>query len=134
MPELMLHHVSIVTADLERSKEFYCGLFDLEQIERPPFSTAGAWLACGPLQLHLIHYLPGTFRGNGGIDTADGHFAFRTDDFEGVVARLTAKGFREDADESDPKRLLVFRQSLAGFPQLYVLDPDRNIVEVNGAA
>lgn len=134
MSQMLLHHVSIVTTDLERSVAFYRAVFDLEQIERPPFSSSGAWLACGGHQIHLIVNPSGTFRANPRIDSADAHFAFRTDDFEAFVGRLTAKGFRENADEGDPKRLLVVRNSVAGFPQLYLLDPDRNIVEVNAAA
>jgi hypothetical protein len=31
-------------------------------------------------------------------------------------------------------RVMVRRNSPAGFPQLYLLDPDRNIIEINGAA
>jgi hypothetical protein len=31
-------------------------------------------------------------------------------------------------------RILVNRSGMAGFLQLYVLDPDRNIIEVNTAA
>ena len=51
------------------------------------------------------------------------HFAFRTDDFDGALATLTAGGFREDAAEDDPMRVMVRRNSPAGFPQLYLLDP-----------
>ena len=58
---------------------------------------------------------------------------FNTDDFEGFVAKLAAHGFREDAGDDDPRRLLVKRNGLAGFPQLYLIDPDRNVIEVNGA-
>jgi hypothetical protein len=29
--------------------------------------------------------------------------------------------------------MIVRRNSMAGYPQAYLLDPDRNIVEVNGA-
>lgn len=132
MPHLLLHHVSIITRDLDRSIAFYREMFGLEQIQRPPFTVPGAWLGVGDRQLHLILYDPGTYRG-GPIDTADGHFAFRTDDFEGVVARLLSKGFREDVPDSDPMRIYINRNGLAGFAQLYVLDPDRNIVEVNAA-
>jgi catechol 2,3-dioxygenase-like lactoylglutathione lyase family enzyme len=133
VPELMLHHVSIAATDIDRSLTFYLDMFGLERLERPPFKVPGIWLACGnALQLHIIDNPAGTFR-TGGIDIADIHFAFRTDDFESFVERLTARGFREDADDSDPKKLLVLRQGLAGFPQLYLLDPDRNIIEVNGA-
>ena len=30
-------------------------------------------------------------------------------------------------------RVMVRRGGPAGFPQLFVLDPDRNIIEINGA-
>jgi catechol 2,3-dioxygenase-like lactoylglutathione lyase family enzyme len=133
MPELALHHVSIITMDLERSLSFYREVFGLEEIERPPFSTPGVWLACGGMQIHLIAYADGTFRRNPGIDRNDWHFAFRTDDFEGIIKRLEGQGFREDADEDDPRRMLVDRHGLAGFPQVYLRDPDRNTVEINGA-
>lgn len=132
MPQLLLHHASIVTRDLERAIVFYREMFGLEPIERPPFTVPGAWLAVGDRQLHLILHQPGTYR-SGPIDTADSHFAFRTNDFEGVVARLLQKGFREDVDDSHPMRIFLNRNGLAGFAQLYVLDPDRNIVEVNAA-
>ncbi len=130
---MMLHHVSIVTTDLDQSVAFYRDVFGLERIERPPFSTDGAWFACGALQVHIIVNPVGTFRRVATIDTADGHFAFRTDDFEGCIRGLIAKGFREDAPEGDPRRLRVRRTGPAGFPQAYLLDPDRNIVEINGA-
>ena len=80
----------------------------------------------------MILHPPGSFR-SGNIDNDDCHFAFRTDDFDGALATLTANGFREDAAEDDPMRVMVRRNGLAGFPQLYLLDPDRNIIEINGA-
>jgi glyoxylase I family protein len=100
-------------------------------MERPPFKAAGAWLACGALQVHLILHPRGSFR-TGNIDNDDCHFAFRIDDFDGALATLTANGFREDAAEDDPMRVMVRRNGLAGFLQLYLLDPDRNIIETNG--
>jgi len=51
-----------------------------------------------------------------------------------VFARLHAAGFSEAASEDDGKRLLVNRSGLAGFLQLYVMDRDRNIIEVNTAS
>jgi catechol 2,3-dioxygenase-like lactoylglutathione lyase family enzyme len=132
MSTVALHHVSVLATDLARSVDFYTRLFDLQPIDRPPFATSGAWLACGRLQVHINVYPSGTFRRRG-IDRDDGHFAFRTDDFEAFVKRITANGFREDAGEDDPQRMIIVRQGIAGFPQVYVTDPDRNIIEVNGA-
>src|SRR4029077_20315961 len=115
------------------SLAFYQKLFGLRIMERPPFKSVGAWLACGALQVHLTVYPPGSFR-TGNFDGDDCHFAFRTDDFDGALATLTANGFREDAAEDDPIRVIVRRNGLAGFPQLFLLAPDRNIIEINGAA
>ena len=50
-----------------------------------------------------------------------------------ALATLTANGFREDALDDDPMPVTVRRNSLAGFPQLYLLDLERNIIEINGA-
>ena len=132
MARLALHHVNVIVTDLPRSLAFYQKLFGLTMMERPPFTSVGAWLACGALQVHLTLYPPGSFR-TGNVDAADCHFAFRTDDFDGVLATLTARGFREDAAEDDPMRVMVRRNGPAGFPQLFLLDPDRNIIEINGA-
>ncbi|MFS2154877.1 VOC family protein [Rhizobium sp. Rhizsp42] len=130
---LALHHVSIITDDLDKSLPFYRDVFGLSEIPRPDFPVGGAWLACGSLQVHLVVHPEGTFRQRPTIDRNDWHFAFRTDDFEGVLERLASLGFSGDLPEGDPKHMLVFRTGLAGFPQLYLRDPDRNIVEINGA-
>lgn len=133
MPSLALHHVSIITADLQRSLSFYREVFGLSEIPRPDFPVAGAWLACGSLQVHLVVNPEGTFRQRPIVDRNDWHFAFRTDNFDATLERLMALGFREDLPENDPKYLLVSRTGLAGFPQLYLRDPDLNVVEINGA-
>ena len=134
MSNVTLHHVSIVTANLKRSLTFYSDLFELQSLPRPQFPSSGAWLECGSLQLHLVVNVQGTFRGTQGVDNNDGHFALRTDDFEGFINRAIAMGFKEDAPVEDPKRLLVVRKGVAGFPQVYLLDPDRNVIEVNAVA
>lgn len=131
MSQMTLHHVSIVTTNLERSLAFYRDLFQLNLLQRPLFPSSGAWLDCGGLQLHLVVNPAGTFRDNQRVDNNDGHFALRTNDFEGFVKRAVEMGFKEDADVDDPSRLLVVRKGVAGFPQAYLLDPDRNIIEVN---
>ena len=95
-------------------------------MERLPFKAAGAWLTCGARQVHLIVHPPGSFR-TGNIDNDGCHLAFRIDDFDGALAMLTANGFREDAAEDDPMHVIVRRNGPAGFPQLFILDPDRNI-------
>lgn len=130
---VILHHVALLAKDPERSAGFYQSIFGLERLERPPFKIEGVWLGCGHgLQLHLTKHLPGNFRTKG-VDNNDVHFAFRTDDFEGVLERLSKVGYAENAPDDDAKKLLVNRTGMAGFLQLYVMDPDRNIIEVNTA-
>jgi catechol 2,3-dioxygenase-like lactoylglutathione lyase family enzyme len=127
-----LYHVSVIVTDLPRSLAFYQKLFGLTIIERPPFKIAGVWLGCGHLEVHLTVYPTGSFR-IGNVNNHDCNFAFRTDDFDGALAKLTASGFPEDAAEDDPMRIIVRRNGPAGYPQLFLLDPDRNIIELNGA-
>lgn len=133
MTPLALHHLTIITRDLGKSLPFYREVFGLTEVPRPNFAVGGAWLACGSLQVHLILYPEGSFRETSVIDRNDWHFAFRTDDFEGTISRLTELGFGEHLPQDDPKYLLVFRSGIAGYPQLYLRDPDLNVVEINGA-
>ncbi len=132
MVAVALHHVAVIVTDLARSSAFYQALFGLMPIQRPPFSIPGQWLGVGALQVHLTVYPGGNFRTRG-VDNDDVHFAFRTDDFEGFVEHAAGMGFRDDAPADDPMRMILKRQGLAGFPQLYLMDPDRNVIEVNGA-
>jgi glyoxylase I family protein len=133
MADLSLHHVSVIVTDLDRSANFYQRLFGLSPISRPRFSIPGLWLGVGDLQLHLVVYPAGNFRSRA-VDNDDVHFAFRTGDFEGFVEHAKGMGFREDGAADEPMRMIVKRQGMAGFPQCFVLDPDRNIIEVNGAS
>ena len=130
---LEVHHVSVVVSDLDRAMAFYERAFGMQRLSRPPFRTAGAWLACGALQIHLVENTDGSFRTRPTVDNNDWHFAFRTERFDTVLEHLLAAGFREDAADEAPEKILVLRQGLAGFPQLYIRDPDNNIIEVNGA-
>ncbi len=132
MVELRLHHVAIIVTDLDRSAAFYQQLFGLSPIPRPPFPIPGLWLGVGDLQVHLTVHAPGNFRSRQ-VDNDDIHFAFNTRDFEGLVTQAHAMGFSEDAPRDDPMHMILKRQGMAGFPQLYLMDPDRNIIEVNGA-
>ena len=129
---LKLHHVAVVVRDVERSLAFYRDFLGLPTKQRPPFPVGGAWLAAGPLEVHVVAHPGGSFR-SGPCDTDDIHFACNTTDFEGFLARAAEFGYSEAATGDDPMRMIVRRNSLAGYQQAYLLDPDRNIVEVNGA-
>ena len=132
-PALCLHHVSLAVTDIDRSRQFYQQMFGLELLPRPPFDSIGVWLEVGTLQVHLIQFREGTFRPQSTASTLDSHFAFKTADFDGFIAHATSLGYSEDASPGDPKRLLMRRHGPAGWPQVYLLDPDNNTIEVNGA-
>jgi len=119
-----IHHVSLIVTDLERAKTFYRDVIGLREIERPPFDFPGAWFAVGGTgqQLHLIVHRGETKR-EGGIDTRDGHFALRVTDYDAALAWLERCGVAYKAN----------RESITGFAQIFVLDPDRNVVELNAA-
>ena len=133
MPKLSLHHVSIDVRDLDRALGFYRDILGLVPLSRPDFPVKGAWLTCGDRQVHLVVHEGEAFRQSLTVDNNDGHFAMNTDDFEGVVQLFERHGYSEAPADGEANRLLVKRTGAAGFAQLYVLDPDRNVVEINAA-
>ena len=127
-----IHHVSLTTRDLERSRRFYADVLGLTEIARPDFPFPGAWFQVGDKQqLHLIVHANATFRGAKNIDTRDVHFAVRVASYRQAVEFLRSKGYREDADDSDPRKMIVNPKATAGFPQIYILDPDRHVIELH---
>jgi glyoxylase I family protein len=129
-----IHHVSLNVTDLELSRRFYREILGLEEIARPPFSFPGAWFSVGDAQqLHLIVHAGATFRGEKGINTRDNHFAVRVDDYRAAVEFLRGKGYREDAADLDPLKMKTQPHATAGFPQIYICDPDWHIIEINAA-
>ncbi len=125
-----IHHVSLPVTDVERAKRFYRETLGLRELERPPFDFPGAWFQLGDDQLHLIVHEGSTLRGAKGLDSRDVHFAVRVSSFRAALQFLEAKGYREDADD-DLLKMKVSPHATAGFPQIYILDPDRNVIEIN---
>ena len=128
-----VHHVAIATRDLEQSLAFYSGVLGLMPAPRPNFPVEGAWLDMGTTQVHLVVHPGATFRASGEIDNNDCYFALRVGDFDAALNHLVQHGYSEDAPEGSGKRLLLKRHGPAGFPQVYVLDPDGHVVEINAS-
>lgn len=137
-----IHHVSLPASNLNRAKTFYEGVLGLEPLPRPNFPFDGAWYRVGDSTLHLI--VPEgddepTFRHGKGADSHDTHFAIRVERYADAVTHLESKGYRPSTDRKPkpgPDNPLPMRLSPAGpagFPQIYILDPDGNVIEINAA-
>ena len=137
-----VHHVSLPASDLVRSTKFYEGVLGLEPVDRPEFDFDGRWYKVGDRSLHLIVPKDSedpTFRHSKPIDSHDAHFAIRVGSYAAAVAHLESKGFRRSTDRNprptsdNPLPMRLSPTGPAGFPQIYVLDPDHNVIEINAA-
>lgn len=126
-----IHHVSVPVADLARAKQFYGGVLGLREIARPPFDFAGAWYHAGDRQLHLIVSAESTFRAGKRLDSRDVHFALRVRSYRTSLEHLKARGYRADLPADHIMTMKESPAGTAGFPQIYLLDPDRNVIELN---
>ena len=101
----------------------FVDLRDGKEIARPAFPFEGAWYALADgRQLHLIvHERPRTLRGTTEIDLRDGHFAFSVSDYERTVEHLTSAGVPCE----------VRPDNVTPWKQVYVTDPDGNVIELN---
>lgn len=118
-----LHHVAVCVTDIARSRKFYGSVLGLQEVARPAFPFEGAWYQLGDgRQLHLIvHERPRTLRGTTEIDLRDGHFAFGVADWEKTVERLQAAGIP----------CVVRRDNVTPWKQVYITDPDGNVIELS---
>ena len=117
-----LHHVAVNVTDLARAQAFYANVLGLRELPRPAFDFAGAWYQLGDRQLHLIVHPPTrTLRGTTAIDGRDGHLALRIADFDATLTHLRRQGvtLHERRDNATP------------WAQIYLTDPDGNVIELN---
>jgi catechol 2,3-dioxygenase-like lactoylglutathione lyase family enzyme len=118
-----LHHAAVPVTDLDRAKRFYAGVLGLKEIARPAFSFDGAWYQVGDRDLHLIVVADPSLNRDRKLDMADGHLALRVKSFAEARAHLESAGV--------PLRVTI--GGPAGFPQIHIMDPDGNIIEINAA-
>lgn len=116
---LQLHHTSLTVGNLANSRLFYREVLGLNEIRRPRFDFDGAWfeLPTGQ-QIHLVkrdrrHNAP-HYRLN--------HVAFRVANFDAAYDWLQDRCAVERFDTLP-----------TGIPQLYIKDPDENVIEINSA-
>lgn len=124
-----IDHVTLVVADLERSRKFFAGLLGMEERPRPDFGFPGLWFQAGATQIHLNVASPEA--GTPGLQydaesiTRALHVAFLVDD-----AQAAADILRERAVEI----IAGPRSRPDGAIQLYILDPDGHQIEITSPA
>jgi catechol 2,3-dioxygenase-like lactoylglutathione lyase family enzyme len=85
----------------------------------------------GQQELHILVRADATFRRDKWIDFDDIHFALRVESYRDTLTWLREKGFREDLPDDDFRKIKLRAKSIAGYAQIYIIDPDRNIIEFN---
>lgn len=117
-----VNHVSLPVRELGPSLSFYRDFLGLEAIARPEIGIPGAWLAAGPVQVHLIVTPRGMEVGQPppSLNPAASHVAFTVDDYDTALAEARRQGL--EILETSPE---------AG--QLWVRDPDGHVVELIAA-
>jgi len=125
-----LHHVSIAVKDVERSKQFYCGVLGMKDVPRPAhYDFGGAWFRASTYEVHLIQeqdavQAPGDPPINPTARrdlTFARHFCFRVADMEAAIKTLK---------ENDIPIAAGPRPRGDGAAQLYIYDPDGHMVEL----
>jgi catechol 2,3-dioxygenase-like lactoylglutathione lyase family enzyme len=119
-----VQHEGIVTADAERSKDFYCRVLGLSVLPRPPLGSHGYWIGTPGIfpQIHIIqsdHVPPGP---DAPISPRGRHTCFEVADYGAMKAALEREGITY-VENTQP----------GGRIQLLCNDPDGNTLEFQPA-
>lgn len=123
---ISLGHVTIRSADFDRTERFYCGLLGMRVGLRPAISVPGRWLYVDDAA--VVHVLPRVpaVAGGAGTDTTPvaastiDHFALDAQDRSAFEARLRAAGQPFESR----------RMADSGIWQIFLVDPDGTRVEL----
>ena len=105
------NHMTLTVSDLQRSVEFYQGLFGLAVQERQSGSV-GLRIGAGPQHLGLSQ----------GSRPAIHHFCMTVDGFD--AARLTRELAAHGVTQGEPGPVKTWIRQREGTPELYLEDPD----------
>ncbi len=116
MRPLGVHHVAINVDDVDAAMSFYVNVLGLTaRTDRPDFGFAGAWLAVGDQQVHLVQADPPSDNGQ--------HFALLVDDIDATITELRSGGVKvSDAFPVGSAR------------QAFLNDPSGNMIELHEKA
>jgi glyoxylase I family protein len=124
------HHAAFVVSDLDRTREFYVDVLGFDEISRPTdFVFHGAYFRLGDAEIHIVREkTPNRLRDNAPnweIDELQTglvhHVAIMVDSFQPYLDALRARGM---------DRVGGFRVRDDFVEQVYIADPDGNIIEL----
>lgn len=116
---LSLGHVTVRSADLERTERFYCDLLGMRIGPRPAIPLPGRWLYVGDQA--VVHVLPRSAQVSKDVAGAIDHFALQAQDLPAFERRLQGAG------QPFETRRLADTDTW----QIFVTDPDGARVELN---
>jgi catechol 2,3-dioxygenase-like lactoylglutathione lyase family enzyme len=124
-----LNHAALLVSDVERSRQFYSRVLELEEASRPAtFAFPGAWLRKGSIELHLIgeaeegraaQVQPGYSRDEYARGYGS-HLAFEVDDLDATRRHLRTQNVEIVGGPRDRGD---------GVQQIYICDPDGYMIE-----
>jgi catechol 2,3-dioxygenase-like lactoylglutathione lyase family enzyme len=131
MPLTKMEHFLVLTADMEKTRDFYCKVLGLREGPRPPLGFPGYWLYLGEVAvIHIAEWrtytshsssrdIPVTTEapGTGALD----HIAFNATDYEELLARLDRNGVKAMKNVTN----------VNGLRQVFLLDPNGIKLEIN---
>jgi glyoxylase I family protein len=123
-----INHVAINVSDVDKAREFYEKVIGLKKIPRPKINIPGEWYGVGENAIHLI----GGERREG-IDPTGPHIAVEVESFEATKATLDELGIEYLDGEQMLARLPPEAKRMVG-QQLWVQDPDGNVIELRQSA
>jgi glyoxylase I family protein len=114
-----IHHVSLEVTDIKKAKQFYENVLGLEtSSERPAFDFEGAWYNIGSTQIHLIES-PNLNKAERDFTSRDAHFAIRVKNLVPLLKKF----------DDHHVKYLNKPTSKTGWHQVFVQDPDGNVIE-----
>jgi len=114
----LVHHVAItIHIDEEkRARDFYCGVLELREVEKPPDlkTNGGLWLQVGNLQVHL------SIQNDFDPSQSKGHIAYQVNSLSKTRDKLIKHGLK----------LGEVNQQIPGYKRFDFRDPFGNRVEL----
>lgn len=131
MPLTKMEHFLVLTADMEKTRDFYCNVLGMREGPRPPLGFPGYWLYLGDTAvIHIAEWqtytahsasrdIPVSTRspGTGALD----HIAFNATDYDELLAGLERTGVK----------MMKNITNTNGLRQVFLLDPNGIKLEIN---